>query len=247
MPTDAPVEKTKEDLEKVKLQIEINLLKRRWFRKPEWWPPIAAIVVIIGGLLAGFLSKENLIQQISKLNVIKDSLLSNNKRGYDSLQTISFYYQKLKSDSAELTRDTAILHERLFVLSEALRVKDNNLSKNKFLEETINKYNDVLDQNRNLSAKIDVYEHSRLFATTPISLAAAPSSLFPGQLNSALFPGQPVLLTTSQQSDISRNMQLYGLGTLDSPYTLGNHPTFTIPSSTNQSAANWFDSLMKKK
>jgi hypothetical protein len=71
-------EPSKEDLEKQKLQLEIKHLNKIWVRKPEWWPPIATIVVIVGGLLAGFFSKENLIQKISNLNKSEDSLIIKN-------------------------------------------------------------------------------------------------------------------------------------------------------------------------
>jgi hypothetical protein len=46
-PAHDPPEPSKEDLEKRKLRLEFNQLNKSWFRKPEWYPPLAAIIAIL--------------------------------------------------------------------------------------------------------------------------------------------------------------------------------------------------------
>jgi hypothetical protein len=152
---------SKEDLEKQKLGLEIAQLEKPWYRKPEWWPPIATIVVIVGGLLGGFLSKENLIQQISNLKKSKDSLEITNgklgKRNSSSLQTVDSLNYEIKIISLQRKSDSTAKEKLGGTLTDKEKLYSNLLTKYSLLKDDYSKlnFNDSLLQSDLINKSAD--------------------------------------------------------------------------------------------
>ncbi|BFP40048.1 hypothetical protein FGF1_08930 [Flavobacteriaceae bacterium GF1] len=133
MQEDNDIEISEDDLKKTKLQLEINELKKPWFRKPSFLVPIiGTISTLVMLYITGFFDVK-----FAELRIQRENLIDENKELQEEKDLLELNKQQLLTSTRELEAKQEVLKKNEKILEsskENLLIEEQTLiSKNKIL------------------------------------------------------------------------------------------------------------------
>lgn len=178
-----PFEQEKERLEiekakneNLKLELELKELKKRWWKKPQWWsafgPALIAIITLIIAWTSGLIKSERLQLEIKNLEIERSALIKNINKYRDTITSYQDSILQQKRHYNLLVKNYDSLYNYLIIIRAAFLQKisskddslnylktDLSLQNNKF-QNTIQLISDLTSLRKKLENQLRIFSDS---------------------------------------------------------------------------------------